>query len=101
MIGGVGLSQASGNETEYLHTISNNLTDGMVAYNNCTPEAAMIRGTPENPENCAFGTGNDQQMMAKISYTGYLIFAGCFAATLSSGKKKKILKIDISKHLSF
>merc|ERR1719251_314890 len=44
----------------------------------------MIRGTPENPENCAFGTGNDQQMMAKISYTGYLIFAGCFAATLSS-----------------
>ena len=23
-------------------------------------------------------------MMAKISFTGYLIFAGCFAATLSS-----------------
>merc|ERR1712012_653398 len=31
-----------------------------------------------------FGTVNDQQTMALISYTGYLIFAGCFAATLSS-----------------
>ena len=27
---------------------------------------------------------NPFQNMAKISYTGYLIFAGCFAATLSS-----------------
>ena len=34
--------------------------------------------------SCLFGTVNDQQTMATISVSGYLIYGGCFAATLSS-----------------
>merc|ERR1719431_1191585 len=34
--------------------------------------------------SCMFGTVNDQQTMAVISCTGYLIYGGCFAATISS-----------------
>ncbi len=80
MVGGSAISQASGNETEYWATINGNLTEGMMAYNNCSIEARKALGL----ELCEYGTSNDQQMMSKMSYTGYLIFAGCFAATLSS-----------------
>ena len=34
--------------------------------------------------SCLFGTVNDQQTMATISVSGFLIYGGCFAATLSS-----------------
>merc|ERR1719450_2101364 len=34
--------------------------------------------------SCKFGTLNDQQTMSLISVTGYLIYGGCFAATISS-----------------
>ena len=51
-----------------------------MAYDNCSRDAREALDLPL----CEFGTSNDQQMMAKMSYTGYLIFAGCFAATLSS-----------------
>jgi len=95
MIGGVAVNQASGNELEYNATIARNLSmytqvdfdkfnisyapvnNTLLAFDDCTPQAQEIR-------ICEYGTGNDQQMMAKISGSGYLIFAGCFAATLSS-----------------
>merc|ERR1719430_629338 len=35
-------------------------------------------------EHCKYGTLWDQQTMAVISCTGYLIYGGCFAATISS-----------------
>merc|ERR1719500_2106582 len=34
--------------------------------------------------DCNYGLINDQQTMSLISVTGYLIYGGCFAATLSS-----------------
>jgi hypothetical protein len=37
-----------------------------------------------NGTECRFGTLYDQQTMAVISGSGYLIYFGCFAATLSS-----------------
>jgi len=50
--------------------------DGVRAYTDCD-------GRPKG-EECEFGSSNDQQTLTKISYTGYLVYAGCFAATLSS-----------------
>jgi len=47
-------------------------------FNDCTNR------THNGDDYCLFGSANDQQNMALISYTGYLIYAGCFAATLSS-----------------
>jgi hypothetical protein len=42
-------------------------------------EAELIRGKP-----CEFGAAIDQKVMIYISYTGYLVYFGCYAATLSS-----------------
>merc|ERR1719219_2056660 len=47
------------------------------SYLDCT--AASREG-----EHCQYGTLHDQQTMAVISCTGYLIYGGCFAATISS-----------------
>ena len=49
---------------------------GMLDYFNC--DAELRNGS------CLFGTVNDQQTMATISVSGFLIYGGCFAATLSS-----------------
>lgn len=72
MVGGCAISQASGDADEYFATINNNLTEGMMAFDNCSVEARKAL----NLTLCQYGTSNDQQMMAKISFTGYLIFAG-------------------------
>ena len=85
MIAGSGISQASGNATEYNATISGNISDTVLAYDNCNYDQRKILGETLNQTmQCQFGTSNDRQMMAKMSWSGYLIFAGCFAATLSS-----------------
>jgi len=91
MIGGVALNQASGNLTEYEFAMngtingknmdeSEALAEGVLRYDDCNYTKRADLGLNQ----CEFGSGNDKQMMALISYTGYLIFAGCFAATLSS-----------------
>jgi len=67
------LPAASGSVDEYLMWRNSSITD----YKNCT-EAA--RGE----ELCQYGTLFDQQTMSVISYTGFLIYGGCFAATISS-----------------
>ena len=58
MIGGCALNQASGNETEYLATINDNLTEGMLRFDNCNFTEREELGLAQ----CEFGTGNDQQV---------------------------------------
>lgn len=72
MIGGVYIPEASGDQDEYWASVTGNMTAGVPFYDNCTAR------------ECDFGSSNDQQTLSKISYTGYLVYAGCFAATLSS-----------------
>merc|ERR1711892_226530 len=77
MVGCTYLSAASGNIMEYNATISGTWSeDGLPRYDDCFSEGRT--------ETCESGTVYDQQTMATISVTGYLIYGGCFAATLSS-----------------
>jgi len=70
--------QASGDMDEYF-AWKEQWTNDTTYFNDCEN-----RNDTAGPAVCRFGSGNDQQNMALISYTGYLIYAGCFAATLSS-----------------
>merc|ERR1719391_989659 len=82
IISGVTERDASGNITEYLAWANRDngpmWTNVSYYFNDCTNR------THNGDDYCLFGSANDQQNMALISYTGYLIYAGCFAATLSS-----------------
>jgi len=49
-------------------------------WNDCSEAATAMR----NGTECKYGSLLDQQTMATISFTGYLIYGGCFAATISS-----------------
>jgi len=74
------LGAASGNVTEYEMWTNASYDDSdrtLPSYLDCT--AASREG-----EKCEYGTLFDQQTMAVISCTGYLIYGGCFAATISS-----------------
>ncbi|TRY67041.1 hypothetical protein TCAL_17390 [Tigriopus californicus] len=68
MIGSCYLSETSGDPAEYIAFLNGSESIDVFSYDNCT-----LR-------KCDYGSSNDQQ----ISYTSYLVFAGCFAATLSS-----------------
>eukprot|EP00092_Neocalanus_flemingeri_P022059 GFUD01023924.1.p1 GENE.GFUD01023924.1~~GFUD01023924.1.p1 ORF type:complete len:678 (+),score=148.39 GFUD01023924.1:220-2253(+) len=71
---------SSGNIPEYLMWTNTSIPEEMKtlpSYLDCSEDT---RGE----DRCQYGTLNDQQTMAVISYTGYLIYGGCFAATLSS-----------------
>eukprot|EP00094_Tigriopus_californicus_P005369 TCALIF_05177-PA protein Name:"Similar to Slc12a3 Solute carrier family 12 member 3 (Mus musculus)" AED:0.15 eAED:0.15 QI:0/0.3/0.09/0.90/0.7/0.81/11/0/811 len=72
MIGSCYLSETSGDAAEYRAFLNGNESADVFSYDNCTFR------------KCDYGSSNDQQTLAKISYTSYLVFAGCFAATLSS-----------------
>eukprot|EP00092_Neocalanus_flemingeri_P009713 GFUD01010461.1.p1 GENE.GFUD01010461.1~~GFUD01010461.1.p1 ORF type:complete len:716 (+),score=77.54 GFUD01010461.1:160-2148(+) len=77
MVGCTYLSAASGSIMEYNATIYGTWSeDGIARYDDCFSDERL---TP-----CTSGTVYDQQTMATISITGYLIYGGCFAATLSS-----------------
>merc|ERR1719391_1790769 len=82
IISGVTERDASGNITEYLAWANRDngpmWTNVSYYFNDCTNR------THNGDDYCLFGSANDQQNMALISYTGYLIYAGCFAATLSA-----------------
>ena len=68
------LPKTSGDLDEYYGNSTNGLS-----FDNCSAEAELIRGKP-----CEFGAAIDQKVMMYISYTGYLVYLGCYAATLSS-----------------
>jgi len=77
MIGSVYLTHASGSVVEYIFTYNGTgAGEDMLNYYDC--DSDLRNGS------CQFGTVNDQQTMATISVTGFLIYGGCFAATLSS-----------------
>jgi len=74
------LTAASGSVEEYEMWTNTTFSDSdrtLPSYKDCT--AASREG-----EKCQYGTLYDQQTMAVISCTGYLIYGGCFAATISS-----------------
>jgi len=73
-------SSASGNVEEYVMWTNNSIPDEdklLLSYTNCSAAA-------RESELCQHGTLLDQQTMSIISYTGFLIYVGCFAATISS-----------------
>ena len=74
MVGFNFLPQASGDVAEW-HNASNT----SLAFDDCSLEAQAIRGYP-----CEYGAAVNQKTIMYISYTGYLVFFGCYAATLSS-----------------
>merc|ERR1719447_1920518 len=77
MIGFTYVREASGDLAEYHMWTNSSIEDKTLPfYLDCT---AVSRD-----ERCLYGTINDQQTMSLISVTGYLIYGGCFAATLSS-----------------
>ena len=61
---------------EYIFTMNGTGAGSELLYTDCFSE--LRNGS------CSYGTVNDQQTMATISVSGYLIYGGCFAATLSS-----------------
>jgi len=80
VVGFTYLTSASGNVTEYEMWTNTSIDESdrtLPSYLDCT---AASRGG----EHCQYGTLHDQQTMAVISCTGYLIYGGCFAATISS-----------------
>ena len=74
------LPEASGNIEEYL-----NNTGFLPQIFNCTPEANAVREAYGlNYTSCKFGSAYDQKVMTYMSATGYLVYLGCYGATLSS-----------------
>jgi len=69
------LPEASGNLTEYLEWTDATIPEG----GHSVPNYLDCDG-----RECQYGTVLNQQTMAIISFTGYLIYGGCFAATISS-----------------
>jgi hypothetical protein len=59
-------------------------------WTDCSANATLLR----NGTECRFGTLYDQQTMAVISGSGYLIYFGCFAATLSSAIASLVGKLQ-------
>ena len=80
MIGFTYLREASGNVTEYNIWTNASIPEDERTLPNYLDCTAMSR----EGERCNYGLINDQQTMSLISVTGYLIYGGCFAATLSS-----------------
>ena len=90
MVGCTYLSTASGSIPEYNATMLNRNSDlGLPRFDDCFSEERITTFLSSGNNNtdagyCKHGTVYDQQTMATISVTGYLIYGGCFAATLSS-----------------
>ena len=74
------LPQASGNVIEYT-----NNTGMYPEIFNCSEEANRIREEFNlSATSCKYGSAHDQKTMTLISATGYLVYLGCYGATLSS-----------------
>ena len=91
MICGTFLRRASGNIEEYLHDTMSNVTGGnnitLPDIGDCSAAANDIReqlGLSIDGCNGLYGSSADQKAMTYISATGYLVYIGCFGATLSS-----------------
>uniref|UniRef100_A0A0P4WGS6 Na+/K+/2Cl-cotransporter n=1 Tax=Scylla olivacea TaxID=85551 RepID=A0A0P4WGS6_SCYOL len=79
MIGAAVLRDASGDKDVYL-MYQNLSIDENPAFTNCSLIGKVDNGT----QVCPFGLQNSFQVMELMSAWGPLIYAGCFAATLSS-----------------
>lgn len=80
MVGFNFLRQCSGNVEEYLYQ-----NGTFPAVDDCSEEANAMRvnlGLTET--SCNYGSAIDQKVMMYISGTGYLVYMGCYGATLSS-----------------
>merc|ERR1719495_2300859 len=81
---------ASGSVAEYNATMLDRNSDlGLPRFDDCLSKERIDTFLSSGNNNtdlgyCKHGTAYDQQTMATISVTGYLIYGGCFAATLSS-----------------
>ncbi len=88
IVGGCTVRMASGIEGEaYYGTDQFNSTaypDIMQRYSDCQGREAFLYPDKDANETCNYGISVNQQMMEVISWWGPLIYAGCFAATLSS-----------------
>ncbi|XP_023346553.1 bumetanide-sensitive sodium-(potassium)-chloride cotransporter [Eurytemora carolleeae] len=74
------LPRTSGNAIEYA-----NNTGIYPEITNCTEEANAVRIEYNLTEtSCIFGSAYDQKVMTLMSGTGYLVYLGCYGATLSS-----------------
>ena len=74
------LPRTSGNAIEYL-----NNTGIYPEITNCTEEANAVRIEFNLTEtSCIYGSAYDQKVMTLMSGTGYLVYLGCYGATLSS-----------------
>jgi len=78
-IGCTYLPDASGSVKELVYTFNGTSEyedEKLLSYTECDISLRNV--------SCEYGSKNDQQTMTIISVTGYLIYFGCFAATLSS-----------------
>ena len=74
------LPQVSGNIEEYLDT-----SGVYPSIDNCTAAANALRESFNLTEtSCNYGSAIDQKVMIYLSGTGYLVYLGCYGATLSS-----------------
>ena len=71
---------ASGNVDEYLMWTNSSIPENVRTLPDYTDCSLGTRGE----DSCQYGTLMDQQTMSVISFTGFLIYGGCFAATISS-----------------
>jgi len=84
------VKQASGNVQDFLNfTEGNGTIFDFPSYMDCSSEAEAIRMNiseviDDYRTDCIYGTAIDQKVMTLISYTGYLVYGGCYGATLSS-----------------
>ena len=81
------LRKASGNPEEYLKEYNNTMYPDLPSVGNCTLEANMVREQYDflvHKDCTEYGSSHDQKVMTYLSATGYLVYFGCFGATLSS-----------------
>ena len=83
------LKQVSGNVQDYLGSSPDYPNITFPSFDDCSDEANMMRQNISSiisgyNEGCKFGSAMDQKTMTLISSTGYLVYVGCYGATLSS-----------------
>ena len=89
LVGFTFLKQVSGNVQDYLGTSEEFPNITFPSYDDCSIEANNIRQNiseliSDYSEGCKFGSAIDQKTMTLLSGTGYLVYCGCYGATLSS-----------------
>ena len=89
LIGFTFLKQVSGNVQDYLGFSDEYPNITFPSFDDCSIEANSMRENissiiSDYNEGCKFGSAIDQKTMTLLSGTGYLVYCGCYGATLSS-----------------